>query len=529
MVHNPGVAAPTERANPVLAAVVLAVLFALPVAEALKPVFDPDIWLHLSYARWMTEHGGAIPMVDAFSRWGIENQVAYPDYIWLYQWMLWVLYQGLGLRGIVVYVLVLAVVLVGAVLTLARVHEPRPVFAGGVTLLATAGLGPSLTPRSWLFSMIGFAVVLAVVAHIRKGGDRRWLWALPPLFAFWANVHIQFAYGLLALGLAAVVPLVEARLPHLSPDRHEVPLDGATVRLLWIVLVASVLATLLNPFHVGIYGVILSYATDTAQYADIRELRPPEMDQWRAWIPVGLYGLALAAMIRTRRVRLWPLILLVIGFVLFMRARRDAWVVGITAVHLIAMATPTVEPAEAEKADPKWGWLPWALAVPLVAVFVLVSGRQQYLDNDRLEDVAALFYPAAACDFVIAEQLEGPLYNGVAWAGYLIWRLGPEGLPVSIDGRTNLHGSERMKRAVDAWAGEGWAEDPELQSANLVIANTEDPLTAILREDPGWNIAWEESGSESREVTGWRAVVFVRVPRGGPGPASPGSSVPRDR
>ena len=52
----------------------------------------------------------------------------------------------------------------------------------------------------------------AVLALRRPEAPPRWLWGLPVLFCLWANVHIQFVYGLLLLGLACAAPYVDRAL-----------------------------------------------------------------------------------------------------------------------------------------------------------------------------------------------------------------------------------------------------------------------------------------------------------------------------
>ena len=109
---------------------------------------------------------------------------------------------------------------------------------------------------------------------------------------------------------------------------------------------------------------------------------------------------------------------------------------------------------------------------------------------------------ARACEEVQRHGYRGPLYNSFDWGGYLIWRL-PH-LRVSIDGRTNLHGEERIQWSLDTWAGrKGWREG-ELATARLVIAEASAPLASLLRTDGRFKLVYEDE----------LAAVFVR-PTGG--------------
>jgi hypothetical protein len=96
-----------------------------------------------------------------------------------------------------------------------------------------------------------------------------------------------------------------------------------------------------------------------------------------------------------------------------------------------------------------------------------------------------------AVAFVKQNRFPGPLYNNFDWGGYLIWSL-PE-LPVSIDGRGNVHGDLRIIRSIRTWAGyPGWDLDLELANARLVIAELGRPLTSHLRRDARFKLVYED-------------------------------------
>jgi hypothetical protein len=96
-----------------------------------------------------------------------------------------------------------------------------------------------------------------------------------------------------------------------------------------------------------------------------------------------------------------------------------------------------------------------------------------------------------------------PVYNNFGWGGFLIWNL-PE-LPVSMDGRTSVHGDARIARSMATWRGEpGWDADPELSRAGVIIASTRAPLTSLLRQDSRFRLVHEDPV----------AVVFVAAATG---------------
>jgi hypothetical protein len=97
-----------------------------------------------------------------------------------------------------------------------------------------------------------------------------------------------------------------------------------------------------------------------------------------------------------------------------------------------------------------------------------------------------------AVNFIKNHAYSGPLYNHFNWGGFLIWHL-PQ-LPVSLDGRTNVHGDERIERSLNTWGGhKSWEDDPELANAKLVIAALDMPLSSLLKLDTRFELVYEDA------------------------------------
>ena len=98
--------------------------------------------------------------------------------------------------------------------------------------------------------------------------------------------------------------------------------------------------------------------------------------------------------------------------------------------------------------------------------------------------------PCRAVEAVRAKGYAGPLYNDFNWGGYLIWALR---MPVSIDGRQNLYGDQRIDRSVATWSAQpDWASDAQLMSAGVVIGPVKAPLTQVLRMDSRFQLVYED-------------------------------------
>jgi hypothetical protein len=135
-----------------------------------------------------------------------------------------------------------------------------------------------------------------------------------------------------------------------------------------------------------------------------------------------------------------------------------------------------------------------ACVVVGVILAVYSIGQYRQLSEPELNRFIERHFPAGAVRFINHNKLVGPLYNNLDWGGYLIWSL--PGLPVSMDGRTNLHGERRIERSLATWGGYGgWDSDPELMNSRLVIADSERPLTSLLRIDPRFKLVYEDTTS----------------------------------
>jgi hypothetical protein len=62
-----------------------------------------------------------------------------------------------------------------------------------------------------------------------------------------------------------------------------------------------------------------------------------------------------------------------------------------------------------------------------------------------------------------------------------------------MDGRTNLHGDERIARSVATWGGSiAWEKDPELLEGRLIIAEIGKPLTQLIRRHSRYKLVYED-------------------------------------
>lgn len=369
-------------------------------------------------------------------------------------------------------------------------------------------IGSSLmVERPWLLT-IGFSLwTMDIILQARAGYWTNAYWLLPLGYVLWANVHIQFIYGLALLGLAVVAPVLDQwlKLPAAKATAQSFRSD-----VWWKLVCLSVicfLATLVNPYHYHLYEVVLDYASQAGAFQYVSELRAPGFRNVTDWLAMMLLAGSLFALGRC-----WPVstfaILLVVGTAFAgLRAVRDLWYLALGAISVLSFYVPKSLQKHSQirmTRNMHIGWLvlAWGLALGLPWLLKPVEFANQ--ENKQ--------YPALAVQHVRGKQYPGPLFNHFDWGGYLIWRL-PE-YPVAMDGRTNLHGDRRIADSLNTWTcvtplpeAEGkpstrlnWDQNPDFRSANLIIAQIDMPLTNLLRLHPAFVKVYEDQ----------RAVVFIR-------------------
>jgi hypothetical protein len=474
---NSPAAVPASRSLQWAQVLVLSALFSVPALICLHTanVTDADVWWHMRTGQWILEHR-ALPHTDPFSSFGAGKPWA--AYSWLFDLLVLQFFQRLGLAGLVAYSTGMVVAVTVVLHRLIRRLQADFSIAVLLTLAASLCLSRLYTPRSWWFTILFFALELDLLMQARKTGRMRGLLWLPLIFALWANLHIQFIDGLVLLAIALAEPLLARFWTGIQTRLRPGWLMGVSA--------ACLLATLANPYGWSIYKVAFGLASQSGVLSKVSEL---EAIPFRNLADYGvlLFAMAAAAVLaRARRFAFFETALLAFALLVSFRSIRDVWVMVVAASAILASGVI---------GDQKNRLLLRATAIPFVAVLaggvVSLGVRSQQVDDVHLRAQLAEILPVRAVQAVKAKGLGGPLFNDYNWGGYLIWELR---LPVSIDERQNVYGDAPIDRSVATWyAMPDWASDPNLRKAKLVIGPVKAPLTQLLRQDPRFELVFEDN------------------------------------
>jgi hypothetical protein len=136
---------------------------------------------------------------------------------------------------------------------------------------------------------------------------------------------------------------------------------------------------------------------------------------------------------------------------------------------------------------PRFLWPVGSACVALVIAYAVATGPS----NKELLGRVADAYPLGAVAYIHEHHLPGPIFNNFDWGGFLIYAL-PE-YPVTIDGRTNVHGQDELVPSMDTWnLMPGWKTNPLLKRANLVIGSPGFALTQGLEMDADFKVVFRD-------------------------------------
>jgi hypothetical protein len=403
------------------------VLLAILIADSNRHT-DPDLWGHVRFGQLFLAQRHLVTH-DPYS-YSVPGHL-WRDYSWLGAVVMALIYNVGGVVGLKLWKFISVALTVVFIADTEAETDARPSIQLVILILAALGLILQTQFRPQTFTVVLLAGLAALLA--RDNYRRRApMWLAIPMMAVWANLHAGFFIGIIMLALYSGV----ATLCDLAANRgwkHGLQLAAITV--------AAAIATLANPFGVGLWQAVARTLFDSSARVAIQEWQPmlfAMTQQWHTGIsgmPLYLAVVALAvglaaAFAIAPRGRDLPLVaiaaMMTVGA--WMSVRNMA-LVAITASGPLARHLELIRsrhfgstPSPSARSANQW------MVLALVAFLMVESG----LFSNRL--VLDQPYPAGALIFMRAHGLHGNVLCEWDWGEYLIWHAAPAA-KIFVDGR----------------------------------------------------------------------------------------------
>jgi len=460
--------------------------------EAKYSILDPDIWMNLKVGDWIIQNH-AVPHTGLFS--GSAGGRPWTAYSWGYEILLSLSYSSFGLLGVGVLGVLLALTVAGTLFWMLQRISGRFWTAWILTLFVSWPVLFNVAPRPLFFSMLFFSILLMLILEAQRSGRTQLLYWLPLIFVVWANVHIQFVYGLFTVGLFVGFNLLGRAVASLgmAPDW----LLPATLPLPPLVLAftACILASGIGPYSFHLYQVVFQYATAQALYSINQEMQPLSFGGLNHYVELLLAAAGFFAVGWQKKLDPFKVTLLAVASIIAFRTTRDGWFMCISAGAFLADFPPEERyPAQQRRA------LEYSGVAVVLTLLLLLAARNTDFNSLGLDAAVSSQYPVDAVNFLRRNAFPGPLYNDLGWGGFLIWYL-PQ-YPVAIDGRNDLYGEDLNRRFyATAFADpESYNQDPYLGAAGVVLLQRTLPLAKLLTVDRRFRLVYQDAIS----------VIFVR-------------------
>jgi hypothetical protein len=400
----------------------------------LRPIYDPDVYVHLRDGRFWLESGLA-PGTDPFT-YTLEAQPT-EKVEWLFRIGLYSLWRWGGWPAVLLSAALLSTLVVAGLGVLLFRQWPN---LGMVSLLLGLGILapglPSLAPRPQLFTYIfliaslGLLRVARTLVSTRPRQAALVLAAVAAVAVPWTNLHP----GVVVLPVLLAAEWLDAAWSALGRRQPE------TRVWFWLLtaLLPLVLAGIaLNPLGFSLYAWVAAGAQNPVWLQTIVEWMPPELSRKPFFF--FLLGIAwLAQLLTGAKSKPRDVLLLLLLTYLALQSRRHIGLFVILVLPALA--------SQGRWLWEKWGarfkplpstWWRWGLGAGAAAALLLTAWGGLQGKWFRLGESPDDF-PFAALQWLEREKPAGRMFSPFHWGGFIGWNT-RGARPVFMDGRIPLY------------------------------------------------------------------------------------------
>ena len=434
-------------------------------------ILAPGVWVHLRTGLW-TLQNHAVPHSGLFSQF---PHLLWDDASWSFDLVLGLAYRTFGLRAIPLLLMLLKVAFAATTFLLARAGKAD--FWSAVVLSAAAQYVISgLQPLPYAFSILFFAVELILLVSSRDTGWPHSLYWLPLLFLVWANVDIQFVFGLVLLLVYLIVLGIEDLIRRAGKSWMSERIRSVALRRAGIAALLSLLATFATPYTVHLLPNSFSRLYGHALFEYFSEMSAMSFRHPQEFVLMLLVMAGFLSLGRRRALDLFGLLTLVAGTAIAFRVQRDGWLAVLPAIAIIPEGLQQREPLL--KMTKRQAMSAAALTAVTVICAALSLPRNPVLMN-KIDQV----YPVKACDYIRNNRLPQPLFNADSWGSFLTWYL-PQ-YQVAVDSRVELYGDHLFQSYFDVVSGKQLLEtDSRVSPTGTLLLERQSAMAKALTNLP---------------------------------------------
>ncbi len=465
------------------------------------PLWHTDLWGHLAYGRYIWQTG-RIPETEPLMP--LARGVPFIDTAWLSQVLGYGVVSLAGVEGLKFgFGLAVLLCLVFLLCAFYRRTDRWWLCLAGVAGFLWAEWQQITIVRPQLLGLVFFVLLLALLARRRLTARHSFLTL--GLFALWANVHGSFIVGLAVLAAFCVGRAVDVWR---RTGRWSAVLRDGRTREYWLLTELAAVAVLVNPYGLGIYAEVLTFARNP-NLQDIVEWKPLHLrtaqGQAAACLAVALMFLY---RLTPRRIQAAEVLMLLgLGGAALWFSRLITWWVPVAVYCLVLHADAVLNARFGRRGETKpvargrWSivaagavWVSFALC-PL-------GGRLLHGDALPLERAVSRQTPVRAVEYLRQHPPKGLVFNTYEWGDFLLWA-GPKNIQVFLNSHAHLVPQEVWQHYLAiSRLDYSWASWLDRYGVNTVVVDKalRRRLIDALESSRRWKKEYEDDV----------AVIFVR-------------------
>jgi len=407
----------------------------------LTEVRDPDMFHHMAYGRDIAQHGLRAEEPFLFPLRGTQTG---PMPYWLGSFVIYLWASAFGDGSMAWFS-----ALFGALLAVVLMLDSRPRRGAwtAASLLATAAVMLPLLAfgryrafaRPELLATVLLALVMWAIRRFEEGQPRL-LYALPVLAILWTNLHPSVPVAIVPLGVMVGLGLLGLLLRRVTG--RELIVTPPLRPLLYAIGVGALtlLAALLSPSPFNPIVTALRFALSSLGFENVGpaaqeavermlpfakrmvlEMQPLDWSSLNDTFGVVCGVTVLGFLLNLRRLRLRELVTVAAFAYLGFSAGRFAVMMAVVAAPITARNL-----GEAlEQLPERWlaGWARPAGAAALLGL--AVAGLAWFPVPSVVRfgtGLRSYAFPVRAVDYLVANRIEGPIFNTFHFGGYIEWR-----------------------------------------------------------------------------------------------------------
>jgi hypothetical protein len=468
-------------------------VFALSFLFASRPISDPDFWFHLKLGQYIIQNGH-VPHVDIFSC-TIPGQ-PYVHHGWLSGVLFYFIYPHFGPNILIFLFAILTALAFWLVFKSSKEH----LFTRGIAvLLGVWTVLPNIGPRPRVFTLLFVSVYFLILNSYLKNSRINRIWWLVPLMVLWVNLHGAFLIGLTLIVITIVGILVDTWMAH-----QEFRSAWPPVKSLGLVLIACLLATLLNPYGLTLYSHILGVLSSPVYQYVVIDWLPPDFHQSDLLPLIILILLTITVLVLSpKRVRPSELLFFIALLYMTLKMQRNAMIFALIAASLLAdYSGPLWDTLFSSKSSESLllrrgfrpAFLNLALLLPLL-IFVVKLKTVVY--RTPTQQMAAA--PFNAVTYLKEKGIQGCTFTDPnVWGAYVMWAAPAN--PVFIDGR-DVYPAQFVREYVEMIQGKrDWRGPFDQYAVKSAILTPSSVMIRQLKASADWQQVYGDDFS----------VVFIR-------------------